>query len=152
MNKARVTASALALTSLLANCGSSEPQGREIPEDCKYFEEVHTKYWQGYQSLPDTYQENTTNSIEGILADLEGKQPPTPTYETRTTPIESRLAKGVEWAHSTAVVNWPLTQDETLQYIMRTMAEAPSQDVWRQNFASATSYCNLPNKPPKATK
>jgi hypothetical protein len=122
---------ALAVVALLGGCGVSENDAasREGSSDCSHFDTVHAAYWKGYQSLADSYFANPSSAVK------------------KWTTEEDRQVEGVEFAHGKVIREWPLVEDETLKYLMQSMAEAADQGIWRRNFTSASSYCDLPDMP-----
>jgi hypothetical protein len=122
------------LSLVLAGCGSSEPQGREIPPDCKYFEQAYDSYWSQRQDSNEPLPQWVERDAQEVTTEVLARE-------------------------------WPLVRDETLRYLMKSMAEVKllsfpdgatlipgvgarqlaQERHWRQNFAGAMSYCNMPD-------
>jgi hypothetical protein len=135
-----------------------------LQTDCKYFEEIHRKYWQAYNEpkpppllTREEAAERTRKANERLAAkgsdfrwDPETGLPegvnPIP-WEDPWTSKSSSQTRGWVASLETAIRNWPLVEDDTLQYLMKEMAESSGDFVFQRNFLSASSVCNLPDLP-----
>jgi hypothetical protein len=126
----------IAIPLLFGSCGLGVDEGdsalkassRGVNANCSYFEPIQERFWDVFRN-PNLAVEG--NEIAGWSDD------------------ESRRWWARLGTESLLPAAWPLVQDQTLQSIMKDMAEYRTNEDWLRNFESASSYCNL--TPPQDT-